>query len=309
MSDSGETLRLIARADDKVRHGDLLGAIALYKQVLSEDPQHAYAHAMLAICLVDAKQLGAARVEAEAAVHCDPEAALSHRAMGEVERAERKLDKAEASYRYAISLEPEDAGLHVRLIALLRLRERRDEELLREAMELAPDDPDVLVAAAYDAYDRKALDEAERHATEALEEDPEHVDALVAMGWIRLRQGAVDDAHEHARMALHADPTDDGALKLLASIKARKNPLIGLWWRWSMWMSSMGDARSTMILVAMFVVYRIAMLLADDFGHPELTVLIRRIWLAFVVYTWVAPSMWKRMLEKDIKPVKLDRDY
>ncbi|HWB76073.1 MAG TPA: tetratricopeptide repeat protein, partial [Nannocystaceae bacterium] len=245
MSDSGETLRLLARANDRVHHGDLLGAIALFKQVLAEDPMHAYAHSMLAICLVDAKQIGAARVEAEAAVHSDPELALCHRAMGEVERAERKLDKAEASYRYAISLEPEDSSLYVRLLALLRLRERRDEELLREVMELAPDDPDVLVTAAYDAYDRGALDEADRHATEALEEDPEHVDALVAMGWIRLRQGNVTDAHEHARMALHGEPTDDGALKLLASIKARKNPIIGLWWRWSMWMSNMGDARST----------------------------------------------------------------
>lgn len=309
MSGYGNSERLFERARDRLAHGDLPGAMGLLKQVLAEEPDHGAAHGLLALCLLDCKQVRTARVEAEAAVHAEPELPLSHRAMGEVQQAERKLDKAEASFRYAIELDPEDAGLYVRLISLLRLRDRRDEELLQRALELDPNDCDVLVAAAYDRFDRRELDEAEAHAREALEEDPEHVDALVAMGWIRLAQNDVDDAHEHVRMAMHADPTDEGALRLLGSIKARKNPLIGLWWRLSMWMSAFGDERSIAIQVVMFVVYRLATVIAEDMGRPELADLIRKIWLAFVVYTWVAPEIWRRMLERDIGPVRLKRDY
>jgi tetratricopeptide (TPR) repeat protein len=309
MSGYGDTERLMSRARDRLVHNDVLGAIDLLKQVLAEDPEHAWAHSLLSLCLIDCKLVRAARAEAEAAVHAEPDLAIAHRAMGEVLLAERKLDQAEASFRYAIELEPENADLFVRLIVLLRLRDRRDEELLSRALELAPDDPDVLVAAANDRFDRRELDEAEAFAREALEEDPEHVDALVAMGWIRLAQGDVADAHEHVRMAMHGDPNDDGALRLLGAIKARKNPVLGLWWRWSMWMNSFGDARSIGILVVMFIVYRLATVLAEDMGRHDIAGVIRTVWLCFVAYTWIAPSLWQRMLQRDIGPVTLKRDY
>ncbi|MBC8069503.1 MAG: tetratricopeptide repeat protein [Deltaproteobacteria bacterium] len=309
MSGYGESERLLARARDRLVHGDTQGGMVLLKQVLAEDPGHAWAHALLSICMIDCKLVRVARVEAEAAVRADPELAIARRAMGEVQVAERKLGQAEASFRYAIELEPENADLFVRLVALLRMRDRRDEDLLVRALELAPDDPDVLVAAAYDCFDRRELDRAEGHAREALEEDPEHVDALVAMGWIRLAQGDVADAHAHVRMAMHADPTDDGALRLLGSIKARKNPILGLWWRWSMWMSSFGDERSIAILIAMFIVYRLATVFAEDMGRDDIAGIIRSVWLAFVAYTWIAPGLWQRMLQRDIAPVELGRDY
>lgn len=307
--DDREYENLIERARLYYRRGDLQGARGLAEQALAIEPDDEWAHALLANILVDAELMGPARVEAQTAVALEPELALAHHALGRVEFAERNLEAAEASLQRAVELEPHEATYYIALIALRRVLEKPTEALIERALELDPNDPEVLTARAYAAYDQRKFDEAEQYAREALEEDPEEADSLAAMGWILLAQGRVAEAHEHARMSLTINPTDRDALRLLGGIKARRNPFLGLWWRYSMWMSTIGDTRSIAVLVVAFIIYRLAATMADDFGHPELATIIRYVWLGLVAYTWIGPAVWSRMLEKDLAKVRLDDDY
>jgi hypothetical protein len=70
--------------------------------------------------------------------------------------------------------------------------------------------------------------------------------------------------------ALRQDPADRGALRLMASIKARRNPFLGLWWRYATWMGSLGEGRAIVVLLGMYVVYRLGTITATEWGSSDI---------------------------------------
>jgi tetratricopeptide (TPR) repeat protein len=309
MSDETRHDHLLARAGDRIAHGDLDHAIEVLRQLLAEDPDHGPAHALLAVCLIDKKLLGPAEIEAQAALDCDPEEPLAHIARGLVFEAERRFDAAAEHFERAIELAPDWSNGYLRMAHLESLRGRPYRELLDRALALDPGDADVLAAISEECSRRNDVDQAERFATQALQSDPESHDALLAMGWIRLRRGDLAGAREHAAMALSQQADSGRALHLLIAIKARRNPFLGFWFRWNLWMSSMGDRRSIAILVAGYLIYRLATALAEDLGRDDIASILQIVWFAFVVYTWIAPSVFARMLQREQKSTRLREDY
>ena len=129
------------------------------------------------------------------------------------------------------------------------------------------------------------------------------------MGNVLLRRGKVEEAREHAVWALRNDPADRGALRLMAAIKARQNPFLGLWWRYSTWMGSLGDGRAIVVLLGAYVAYRVLTITVADRGNAGLANLVSALWLAFVAYTWFGPAMFRRSLERELESVKLERGF
>jgi hypothetical protein len=92
-------------------------------------------------------------------------------------------------------------------------------------------------------------------------------------------------------------------------VKARTSWFLGLWWRWSTWMNVLGDSREIMVLLGLFLLYRVANQLAHDLDRPGLASALNFVWLAFVAYTWVGPGMFRRMLRRELRDVRLDDEY
>ena len=105
--------------------------------------------------------------------------------------------------------------------------------------------------------------------------------------------------------ALRADPQDARGLWLLTGIKARQNLLLGLWWRLQTSLGEAGSGRSLGILLGMLVAVRLAIIVAEAFGYPQVAAVLMYGWLGFCVYTWVAPTLFRRMLEKELAAVTL----
>lgn len=307
--DEQQRRRRLERVRDRIAHGDLEGAIALLHQILAADPDDAYAHALLSLCLVERKLVGPAETEARAALTLDAEEPLAHGAMAAVLVAERRLDAATEHLDRAIALDPANSAYHLRLAQIARLRARPADDHLQRALAIDPEDPEVLAAVADDHLAHNRVDEAERYARTALEIDPECNDALLAMGWVLLRRGNTADAREHAVMALRHDATSEEALRLLLSIKARVSPLLGAWFRWNLWMSGLGDRRTVAILVGAFLVVRVVRAIAEDLGREDIAELVQMLWLGIVVYTWVAPAIFARLLAKELRGIDLRDDY
>lgn len=295
-------------AQAQLARGDRRGALETLRRGLAEDPEDPEAHALLSLVLLTLKRPHAAEHEAGLALSLEPLLPLAHFAAASAAMARRRFKDAGQHLQQLLELEPDDTRnllLQARFFGLTGEKERK-REVLQRALALKPDDPDTLVALGEDALERGDVERAGQWAHEALTAQPELQDALVLMGHVHLRQGRIDDAREHALWALRQDAADEGSLRLLASIKARQSPLLGLWWRYAMFMGSLGDGKGTLVLLSAFVAYRFATQAAKDLGQPGLADLIQLVWLGLAVYTWVGPALFQRMVRRELETVRLD---
>lgn len=299
--------RLMEIARRQLAQGHAHGAMESLRQVLAADPDQPDAHALLAVCLYHLRRLHAARYEAGVAVSLAPESALAHYAAGIVETAARHFARAAQHLEQALALEPDSPELLRAQARLCELRGRPAEAdaALQRALALGPEEPETLVALGERALAAGRLDEASARADAALRAQPENVDALVLMGQVLLRRGHAADAREHALQALRGDATHRGALQLLAGVKARRNPFLGLWWRYNVWMETIGTTRSILVLLVAYALYRIGLNLARQQGLAAWTGVIEVAWLAIVAYTWIGPALFHRSLARELAAVRL----
>jgi tetratricopeptide (TPR) repeat protein len=180
---------------------------------------------------------------------------------------------------------------------------------LRRALELEPQSVDTHVALG-NAHRARGRDrEAETHARAALAIESEHLDALVLMGRVLLAKGDAEGAREHVVWALRINANDDGAVHLLASVKARESLLLGAWFRANSYVMSLGQARASAFLLALFLLQTLFRLAFEDLGHPAVAQGVRVIWLATCVYSWTGPAAFRRLVQKEIETVRLKPDY
>jgi tetratricopeptide (TPR) repeat protein len=156
-------------------------------------------------------RLGRAQEAAEIAAHVPEREALSPeflRLRGRTLRAAGRHFDAEASFREALALTPQDAGLLADLATVL-LGQRRHREALSFAREAVSARPEV---AAYHALvgviaENLQLDgEAERELQAARTLAPGDVEAQLTYGFFTLRLGKRVEAESAFRDALALDP-------------------------------------------------------------------------------------------------------
>lgn len=303
--------RRLELAQRLISIGQLNGAVEQLRQVLSDDPDHPDAHALMALVLHDQLRLHAAEHEAHLAVTLEPEGYLPLLASGVILLARRRLQEAQERFEHLQSLDP-TAPQPLRMLARVRALQGRRKEakpLLDQALELDPEDVETLTDLGQWHLDTGDRLGAEKWARRALEIEPEDQEALVLMGHILLREGRTEEAREHAVWALQKDPGDRGALILLSSVKARKNPLLGLWWRYSVWMGSLGAGRAIFVLLVAYVLYRFGVITAGHMEQENLGGLLRMVWLAIVAYTWFGPALFSRSVQRELAEVTLREDF
>lgn len=301
--------RQLQRVEHLFEIGQLDGAIDQLKQLLSEDPDLAEGHAWLALCLLRKRRLHAAVTEARLATTLGPELLLSHVVAAEVSLAERDFKAAASHIETLLAETPENPAWYRLKARWLTLTGQRRERLpvLEQARSLAPDDAETLAALSAHFADTGQVARARQEADAALRLEPENHSALVAMGTALLLQGDTAGAREHAILALRAEPLAPDALALLTSIKTRANPLLGAWWHYATWLERIGPTRSVLVLLAAFVLYRTAVIVAQQEGAPAFAGGIQIAWLGIVVYSFVGPMLFRKALRRELESVELRR--
>lgn len=311
MTAAREITVLLEQAESQRRLGNHRGATQLAQRALGIDPDHAPAHAVLAVILLDARRLGAAGIEARAALALDGNDGFVHRAAAQVLLAERKLDDAWAHCLVALdgpSATP-DAYVLGAQIRILQGDRAQAVELLDQALALDPGHGDALTELARLALRAGELAEAGRLIERALESDPVDRGAHVVAGYIDLARGDTAGATQHARFVLAQHATNHGGLALWAAIQARRSWRLGAWWRWNLWVSRRDDRQRLAVLLGTFVAVRVAVILTDELGYPGAARALGYAWFALCAYTWVAPAIFRRMLARSLETVHLDPDF
>lgn len=298
-------------AEDQLGRGQVEQAIETLAEYLGEAPEDADAHALLALCLIRRKRLYAAGLEAATALRLAPDRAFPHLAAASVASARGRYSEAKNHFLEAAAIDP-DSALTERELARLNLYWRKLDEALshvERALRLESENPDGLSLLGQIRLARGEPQLAIEAAQSALEADPEHIDSIVLLGDCELRNGNVAAAHNHAVWALQLDPNDEAARNLLCGIKARGSLLLGLWWRFQTFVASGTEVRSIAILLTMYLFYRTSTILLADQGQTTLSNALPYVWLAFCVYTWVAPGLFRRALEKEMGQVRLRPEF
>lgn len=302
---------LLEQAEVQRRLGNHRTAIELVQRALAIDPDHARAHAALAFSLLGARRLPGAGLEARIALSLDGGDDYIHYVAGAVMMAERKLEDAWSHVLVALEADTTSAEAYVlgATIQVLRGQQAKARELLAEALEQNATHCGALTELARLELHAGHRAAAAEHIALALKADPVDRDAHIVAGYIELAAGNDRTAEDHARFVLNQDATDEAGLKLFTAVKAKRSLVLGLWWRWNMWISMRDERRQIGLLIGTFVLMRMLIIVTDELGYEMISKALSYGWLGFCAYTWFAPEMFKRWLKQELGSVKLDPDF
>lgn len=150
------------QAEDRVRHGDLQGALAEFSRAISENPNFVRARA----------------------------------GMGDIYRIQSDWARAALQYETAASLQPDNAVLHYYVGLMLHLQDRVSEAVgaYLRAVRIAPNHFETNLNLANAYYQLDDLELARQHARRAVALQPDDGNARFTLGEIYATQGLHEEA-------------------------------------------------------------------------------------------------------------------
>ena len=240
-----------------------------------------------------------------------PNSAYAHYTLGALLHIKKDLKSALAYLEQALAIEP-DNPIFLETLSAVQLDKgliKEAKETLERALEMAPDDPDILTQYGDYWYQLNDISKAENYYNEALVIEPQHMSSLVGKGQVLLRKGQINESKEHAVWALQQDPNNHSALGLLTNIKARQNFIMGAWWRLNTWLISGNNARTILLLISAYIIFRVSAIGLADAGFEALGSTVSMFWLSIVVYMWVGPTWFNKKLKAELETVILNKKF
>lgn len=202
----------------QILHGDgqYEQAIAAYDAVPADAPEALSAQIGKAQALQEDGRIEDALAQMRATVERFPDALEAHTALGDMLRRESRFQEAAAAYDRAIAQLGDSAGpqywplYYQRGIAHERSQQwDRAEADFKKALELEPDQPDVLNYLGYSWVERgENLTEAEKMIRAAVEQRPDDGYIVDSLGWVLFRFGEFEDAAGELERAVELRPVD-----------------------------------------------------------------------------------------------------
>ena len=278
---------LILRADLLLQQGRFNDAERELGQLLSNDPRHALAHALMAQAMLGQLRLNDAEYAAREAISSAPDEAFSHYAMSAVLRERRRFAEAVIAIQQAIALDPYSPNQFA-LLAQLRIDQREFSAALAAADQGLSIDPEHaacvnLRAIALVHLGRRG--EAAAVVQGALDKDPENSVTHANQGWTLLHRNDPKRALEHFREALRLDPTNDWARAGIVEAMKARNPIYRVILAYFLWMSRLSGRTQSAIVLGGWFGQRVLREAARS--NPGLQPYVLPIILAYALFVWM----------------------
>lgn len=283
------------------------------RQALTSAPDHAEAHALLALCLSNREQHREASEEAQQAIAGDPDDAFVHLVLGIVLDKRDDLKGAEQAVRRSLELDPVQAHAWAILGGILLQRSKNDEALDAVENGLALD-PEHLACTNLRAMILTGMgkrDEAGRTIQGALGRDPDSAVSHANLGWTKLHEGKPKDAMRHFREALRLEPEMEWARAGI--VEAMKAHIFIYRWMLAffLWMGRLSSRTQWVLIIGGYVGYQI--IGASARANPDLMLFVGPVMAAYVAFclmTWVSSRLFNLVLmlhpfgRQALKPVE-----
>jgi len=74
-------------------------------------------------------------------------------------------------------------------------------------------------------------------------------------------------------------------------------------------MSTLSSTKQIAWLIGAYICFNLCSQLLRDFGFETTAAITASLWLLLVIYSWVGPPYFKKILNKEISKVKLSPDF
>ena len=281
------------------------------RQILKQEPDSYTAHYMLAMTLIDQRRPKEALVEAKTALEINPLLYDAHFAAALANMDLGRLKEGIKHTETLCKIRPDSDEPYHMLGSIKQTQKKYKASIpfLLKALEIAPDNPNIHtdLGQAYKAAPNK-MKEARECAQAALQLEPENKMALTLMGEVLLFEGQEEEALEHAKAALRSDPSYPDALALIGSIKTRRSPIMGVWWRIAVRIGELGPNKFFLLQAAIFSVCALTYWRAATMGYWWALAPIGA-WILWFLFLRIGLAMWYRTIRNEIKNINLQDNY
>ena len=253
-------------------------------KVFASEPDHASAHALLAICLSERRQTVEAILEIRQAIALSPEFSGFHYIYSGILNQQGKLPESRASIDEAIRLDPEDADYYARLarIQIDQLKYEEAIESVEYGLSLEAENVSCLNLRLLALLKQGQFSQVVAEVDAALAQAPENSFSYAIRGWASLHQNQISNAVESFKEALRLKPEFEWAQDGLRESLKAKNVLYRLILRFDLWRSRVNN-RQIFVLVALIVVF------------PPLRILF----FGFLLLIWISRPLLSLLSRQD----------
>jgi len=209
--------------------------------------------------------------------------------LGSSLRSEGRLPEAEAAFLQGLSLDPNDPDLLIGYarVCLTAGQAQKASALVERAASHAPESAAVSAARAQVAFALGNDRDMHRHSTEALSHDPEDPGARALHGTSSMLTGDSRSGYSSLASAAASQPGDPDLRAAAREAKLMNHPLM---------LPLRPFQRVNPLVVWVGAVAIIYGLRAA--GLAPLSFVVAMVWLAFCVYSWVAPPLVRRWINR-----------
>jgi len=202
------------------QRGQLAEAESIYQQIIQHEPNQVDAWHLWGVAAHQAGRHQEAVEHIERALAIGGPNALFMNHLGAAYASLQRLDDAEATFRRAAEIAPNDPQVHYNLAALLALREQKEEAIVfyRRAVAIAPKFAEAQFNLGNLLRDAGELAEAETCYAAALAARPTYVKGAMALANTQLRLGKQTAAESTYKLALQMEPNNVDARYWLGSL-------------------------------------------------------------------------------------------
>lgn len=269
------------------------------RQLLSQNPENAFALALLAISLAELERRDEAETAAREAIGSAPDLPFAHYALARVLMDRHRPDDAATAIAEAIRLEPGDADFHATNAAIQFQKEQWPAALQAAETGLQMDPEHVncnnLRAMALVKLGRKS--EAGATLDTTLSREPENSITHANKGWTLLEQGRRKEALAHFRESLRLEPGNEWAREGLVEALKAGNPIYAIVLKYFLWMRKLSPRARWGIVIGGYFGNRMLSVMASS--NPDLApwlLPVRALYISFALLTWLAAPIFNLFL-------------
>jgi len=268
-------------------------------KALADNPQDAFAHLLLAICLQQTQRYKEATREAQHAIQLQPDNSRCHLIHGSIFLSRNRFDEAEAAVDEALRLAPDDVD-NYGLMARIKYSQKdwlASHSFAEMGLEIDPDEPTCQNLLALALEKQGKGDIALKAARESLAQNPDDSFTHATHGWSLLSSGDHKQAQEAFREALRLDPNNEFAQQGMIKALNSNNFVFRMMMKWYTLMSRLTSKVQWIVILGLFFGQRI--LAALSTAYPALKPLVGPIiflYIAFCVMTWIANPLFNTFL-------------